>query len=133
VIESGWATRAFGIASAFAGILATPQPAWSGGNPARGADLFVHECALCHSIDKNAPNRFGPNLFGIADRKAGTAEGYRYSPAFKALANWTWSPDGIASFIRAPAATIPGNRMSVFQGVPDKDLDDIIAYLAMQK
>jgi cytochrome c2 len=98
-----------------------------------GEAVFVRQCALCHTIGKGEPNRFGPNLFGIADRKAGRAPGYKYSPAFMALANWTWSPDGIASFVVAPGKTIPGNRMGVFQGVADKDLDDLIAYLAKQK
>jgi cytochrome c2 len=28
---------------------------------------------------------------------------------------------------------IPGTRMGVFQGVADKDLDDVVAYLAQQK
>jgi cytochrome c len=95
--------------------------------------VFVRQCSLCHTIDQGGRNGFGPNLFGIADRKAGTAPGYKYSPAFLSMANWTWSPDGIASFVVAPGKTIPGNRMGVFQGVADKDLDDLIAYLAAQK
>jgi cytochrome c len=61
------------------------------------------------------------------------ASGYRYSPEFLTMAIWTWSPDGIASFLAAPGITIPGNRMSVFQGVADKDMDDLIAFLAAQK
>jgi cytochrome c len=102
-------------------------------SPTDGQAVFVRQCSLCHTIGKGEPNRFGPNLFGIADRKAGTAAGYKYSPAFLALANWTWSPDGIASFVVAPGKTIPGNRMGAFQGVADRDLDDLIAYLAKQK
>ncbi len=58
---------------------------------------------------------------------------YRYSPEFLTMATWTWSPDGIASFIARPALTIPGNRMSVFQGVADKDMDDLLAFIAAQK
>jgi cytochrome c len=103
------------------------------GNPDNGAAVFERQCALCHTIAKGAPNRYGPNLFGITERKAGSAPGYAYSPAFIAMANWTWSPDGIASFVVAPALTIPGNRMGVFPGVADRDLDDLIAYLATQK
>lgn len=103
------------------------------GDVPKGEVAIVRQCALCHTINKNGPNGFGPNLFGVVDRKAATARGYDYSPAFKSLANWTWSPDGIASFIVAPAATIPGNRMGVFQGVSDADLDNVIAYLATQR
>lgn len=103
------------------------------GDPAKGEAIFARQCALCHSIGKGEPNRFGPNLSGIAERKAGTAPGYDYSPEFITMAIWTWSPDAIASFIVAPGLTIPGNKMSVFPGVADDDVDDLIAYLAAQK
>jgi cytochrome c len=103
------------------------------GDVTKGAAVFVRQCALCHTITKDGPNRFGPNLFGIIDRKAASAPAYTYSEAFKKTANWTWSAESIASFIRAPGMMIPGTRMGVFQGVADKDLDDVIAYLAQQK
>jgi cytochrome c len=103
------------------------------GDATKGAAVFVRQCALCHTITKGGPNRFGPNLFGVIDRKAASAPLYTYSGAFKKTANWTWSAESIASFIRAPGTMIPGTRMGVFQGVADKDLDDLIAYLAQQK
>lgn len=107
--------------------------AFAAGDPAKGAGIFERECALCHTIGKGEPNRFGPNLFGITERKAATVPGYDYSPEFVTMAIWTWSPDAVASFVVAPALTIPGNKMSAFQGVPDSALDDLIAYLAAQK
>jgi cytochrome c len=103
------------------------------GDAVKRAAIFERQCALCHSISKGEPNRFGPNLFGITERKAAAAPGYDYSPEFITMAIWTWSPDAIASFVAAPALTIPGNRMSVFPGVADADLDDLVAYLATQK
>lgn len=103
------------------------------GDAAKGEVAFVRDCALCHTVDQDGPNGFGPNLFGVIDRPAATAKGYKYSPAFASVANWTWSPDGIASFIVAPGATVPGNRMGAFQGVSDKDLDDIVAFLATRR
>jgi cytochrome c len=113
--------------------IALPPGVAFAADPGHGAAIFVRECALCHTIGKGEPNRFGPNLFGIAERKAATALGYDYSPEFITMATWTWSPDAIASFVAAPRLTIPGNKMSVFQGVPDSELDDLIAYLAAQK
>lgn len=103
------------------------------GDATKGAAVFVRQCALCHTITSNGPNRYGPNLFGIIDRKAASVAAYSYSGAFKKTANWTWSAESIASFIRAPGMMIGGTRMGVFQGVADKDLDDVIAYLAQQK
>jgi cytochrome c len=114
-------------------LLSFTDTGQAAGDPAKGAAVFVRQCALCHTLAKDAPNAFGPNLFGITERKAGTAPGYDYSPAFKAIANWTWSADGVASFAVAPGLTIPGNRMGVFPGVADRDVDDLTAYLATQK
>jgi cytochrome c len=103
------------------------------GNPYKGERVYVRQCVLCHTIGKGEGNRFGPNLFGVVDRKAGTAAEYRYSPQFLTMATWTWSPDGIASFVAAPALTIPGNKMSAFPGVADADMADLIAYLSTHK
>ena len=121
------------LAGAAALVALSVNAVRAAGDASKGTAVFVRQCSLCHTIDKGGRNGFGPNLFGVADRKAGTAPDYKYSPAFLSMANWTWSPDGIASFIVAPAKTIPGNRMGVFQGVADKDLDDLIAYLGAQK
>lgn len=99
----------------------------------RGTVAFLRQCALCHTVQKGEPNRFGPNLFGITERKAGAASGYAYSQAFKKVADWTWSESGVGSFIAAPGAVIPGNKMAVFQGVNDRDGADIVAFLATQK
>ena len=121
---SAAAAAAFGMSSELAA---------AAGDLVKGEAIFVRECALCHTIGKGEPDRFGPNLFGIAERKAGTAPGFQYSPEFTTMATWTWSPDGIASFVVAPELTIPGNKMSVFQGVAETDVDDLIAYLAAQK
>ena len=114
-------------------IACGPGSAFAAGDPAHGAAIFTRQCALCHTIGKGEPNRFGPNLFGITQRKAATAPGYDYSPEFVTMAIWTWSPDAVASFVAAPGLTIPGNKMSVFPGVPDSELDDLLAYLATQK
>src|ERR1700674_1351315 len=61
------------------------------GDAAKGMAAFVRQCAICHTIDKNGENRFGPNLFGILGKKAGTVPGFSYSNAFKTRGNWEWS------------------------------------------
>jgi cytochrome c len=121
------------FAAAMTASLACSGTVLASGDAKHGAAIFVRQCALCHSIGRGESNRFGPNLLGIVDRKAGSAPGYAYSSAFMSMANWTWSPDGIGSFIVAPEKTIPGNSMGVYQGIAESDEQDLLAYLAAQK
>jgi cytochrome c len=72
----------------------------------------------------------GPNLFGVVGRKAGTVPGYNYSNAFKTRANWEWTEDAIGGWMMFPATMVPGTAMGVFQGVAERDRDDLVAYLA---
>jgi cytochrome c len=125
--------RAWSAVALTAAVIFAMPTAWAAGDPGKGEAVFLRQCALCHTIGRGEANGFGPNLFAITERKAASAPGYVYSPEFITMARWTWSPDGIASFVAAPALTIPGNKMSVFQGIPDADSDDLIAYLATQK
>src|SRR6516225_7109984 len=61
------------------------------GDPAKGKAAFTRQCAICHTTEKDGDNRFGPNLFGVVGRKAGTVPGFRYTNAFKTRAQWEWS------------------------------------------
>jgi cytochrome c len=103
------------------------------GDAAKGKAAFVRQCAICHTVDQGGPNRFGPNLFGVLRRKAGTVAGFAYSRAFKATASWDWNADLVAGWIGAPGVMVPGTAMGVFQGVAQRDRDDIVAYLATQQ
>ena len=44
------------------------------GDPAAGQRVF-NQCMACHTIQQGGPNRVGPNLYGVAGRKAGSIEG----------------------------------------------------------
>ncbi len=96
----------------------------------KGKAAFVRQCAICHTIEKGDPDRFGPNLSGIVGKKAGAAPGFDYSRAFKSAANWEWTEHALASWIMFPGVMVPGTAMAIFQGVAEKDRDDIVAYLA---
>jgi cytochrome c len=120
---------AVGVAS-LVPILVGAVEAQAAGDAAKGRDAFVRQCALCHTIGRGEPDRFGPNLFGILDHKAGSVPGFYYSRAFKSAATWDWSAEVLGAWISAPAMMVPGTAMGVFQGVADRDRDDIIAYLA---
>ena len=85
-----------------------------------GAKLFKNHCGTCHSIDPAATPRQGPNLNGMLQRKAGTLEGYKYSPGLKA-AGWQWSAEQLDLWLTDPKALVPDTLMSVYkQKDPDK-------------
>lgn len=96
---------------------------------AAGKRAFL-KCAACHAIAKGAPNKIGPNLFGVIGRKAGTAPGFRYSAAMKAKgAAIKWDAATLDKWLTRPSAVIPGTSMA-FGGVPNAaERASIIAYL----
>ena len=129
-------TRFAGHAVAAAAALVVCFSAGTGraaGDADKGKAAFVRQCAICHTIEKGDPNRFGPNLSGIVGKKAGAVPGFDYSRAFKTAANWEWTEDALASWIMFPGVMVPGTAMAIFQGVAEKDRDDIVAYLASKK
>jgi cytochrome c len=85
-----------------------------------GGKLFKNHCGACHAIDPAAPVRQGPNLHGVLQRKAGTLEGYKYSPGLKA-AGWQWTPEQLDLWLTDAKALVPDTLMSVYkQKDPDK-------------
>jgi cytochrome c len=113
------------IASLAATLAATAAQA--AGNAANGASVF-DRCAICHSNSKGAPAKIGPNLFGIAGRKAATQADFSYSAALKA-SGITWSNDKLDAWIASPGQMVPGNRMA-FAGIANaQQRADLVAYL----
>jgi len=96
-----------------------------------GKQVF-NRCAICHSNTKGAPNRIGPNLFGVVGRKAGTYTGYSYSSAMKGFGK-QWTPQLLDTYLTKPGVTVPGTKMS-FAGIASKgQRTDLIAYLQTLK
>ena len=96
------------------------------GDAERGAKLFK-QCALCHVVEDGRKSGIGPNLAGVIGRKAGTTQ-YPYSAAMKS-ANFRWDEKHLNAFLKSPAATVKGNRMT-FPGLDNpQDRADVIAYL----
>src|SRR5919107_6122392 len=94
---------------------------------ANGEKVFA-QCRACHQIGPTAKNAVGPVLNGVIGRKAGSVEGYNYSPANK-NSGITWDEATFRDYIKDPRAKIPGTKM-VYAGLKDeKRIDDLIAYL----
>src|SRR5450830_1392393 len=108
---------------------AAPPPALKG-NVEAGKAAF-RKCASCHQVGPSARGGFGPKLTGVIGRKAGSTTDYRYSAAMK-NANFVWTEQNLANFLKAPSDFIPGNNMR-FWGIGDQQqVADLLAYLRTQ-
>jgi cytochrome c2 len=63
------------------------------------------------------------------NRKAGTYPGYGYSPATR-NSGLVWDPQTLAKYLRSPRDLVPGTRMAFAGLKKDRELTDVIAYLA---
>jgi len=100
------------------------------GDPAKGENVFK-KCKICHQIGEGAKNQVGPQLNGVIGRKAGTIEGFSYSPAMKEAGEkgLTWTDEDLHKYIENPKDFVPKNKMA-FVGLKKPDeRDDVIAYL----
>jgi cytochrome c len=107
---------------------------------AAGAHTNVHaaapvafaQCGVCHQVSKGAPNGIGPNLYGMAGKKAGAAAGFSYSPALKA-SKLVWNDATLDKWIANPMKLVPGNRMP-YAGLADAaKRKEVVAYLKTLK
>jgi cytochrome c len=101
-----------------------PLPA---AKPPDGATLFKQQCGTCHTSNETDPVRQGPSLFNIVGRRAGTADGFKYSSGF-AKADFVWDEARIDAWITNPQEMIPGAVMAYRQARPEVRAA-IIAYL----
>lgn len=86
-------------------------------------------CAACHSAEKGAASKAGPNLWGVLGRDFGSVGDFGgYSDGMKSKEG-AWSYEDLAGFIHSPRTWLPGTRM-VFNGISDEaTLADVIAYV----
>jgi cytochrome c len=89
---------------------------------------FNNSCRTCHSINEG-DHRLGPSLHGVVGRKAGSIEGYAFSPAMQS-AGIVWSEENLDRFIASPDAVVHGNAMKPYGGIDDaKQRAEIVGYL----
>jgi cytochrome c len=97
-----------------------------------GQVAFNNSCRTCHSF-KAGDNRLGPTLHGVVGRKAGSVEGFAFSPAMKG-SGVTWDAATLDKFISDPNQVVSGNKMQPFGGVADAgERKKIVDYLGTLK
>jgi cytochrome c len=124
------ALRAIGLGCCGAVLiarLASAQMPLPTAKPPDGPTLFKQQCATCHTTNLTDPVRQGPSLFKVIGRKAGTAEGFHYSPGF-AKADFAWDETKLDAWLTNPQEVIPGAVMSYRQAKPETRAA-VIAYL----
>jgi cytochrome c len=100
-------------------------------DPAKGEALFK-KCASCHSAEKGAGNKVGPNLYGVVGRPIAHLADFSYSGAMKEFSQggkevWNW--DHLNGFLAAPKKYIKGTAMGFAGDKKDAERADLMAYL----
>ena len=112
------------LALATGGASALSGGATTQGDPRNGEAVYSR-CPACHAL---AYDRTGPRHCGLFGRRAGSVDGFAYSPAMKRSAI-VWNTVTLDRFLSNPLAVIPGTSMG-YAGVTDaKERADLIAYL----
>ena len=77
-----------------------------------GWDGPAGQCVVCHSLEKGAPWRVAPSLWGIVGAPKASAKGYGYSLAL-AQAGGTWTVKELDEYLTSPARFLPGTSKTI--------------------
>src|SRR6478672_3089243 len=95
-----------------------------------GQEIYQAQCSACHS-NQPGVNGIGPSLAGLAGRKAGSLQGFHFTPALQG-SGLSWNADTFIQFLADPTKLVPGTAMTVM--VPDAGgRANLFAYLATLK
>ena len=116
------------IAMSLLALSATQASA--GPDAGAGQQIYQAQCSACHS-NQPGVNGIGPSLAGIAGRKAGSLQGFHYTPALQG-SGLTFSADTFIQFLADPTKLVPGTAMTVMVA-DETGRANLFAYLATLK
>ena len=114
------------IAYLFTALALAATSALADGSASAGRKVFK-ECRSCHSVQEGKYDTFGPNLYQVVGREAGSAPEYNYSPVLK-NSDIVWTVVTLDRWLADPQAFLTGSEMEYILESA-KDRADVIAYL----
>lgn len=95
---------------------------------AEAGSNIIKKCLMCHTFDKNGPNKVGPNLWNVVGSKKAKVENYKYSTALSNIGG-IWDEESLFHFLHKPNQYLPGTKMT-FAGLnKPQDIADVIVFL----
>src|SRR6478736_4352598 len=79
--------------------------AFAEGDAAKGETVFK-QCKVCHAVGAGAKAGVGPAQNAVVGSKAGSREGYNYSPAMKEAGEkgLVWTEENLDKYLESPKA-----------------------------
>jgi len=110
--------------------IGTAHPTMADSDVNAGQEIYQAQCSACHS-NQPGVNGIGPSLAGLSERKAGSLQGFHFTPALQG-SGLTWDAETFIQFLADPTKLVPGTAMTVM--VPDATgRANLFAYLATLK
>jgi cytochrome c len=77
-----------------------------------GLESVAGRCVVCHSLEKNGPQRVAPNLWGIVGAPKAAKTWYNYSSALKAKGG-VWTEQELEEFLADANRFVKGTKKSI--------------------
>ena len=86
------------------------------------------KCVACHSFNQGGPNKVGPNLWNIVNRRMASVDGFKYSKSLAAF-DEGWNYINLNKFLTKPKDYIKGTKMNYAGLKKESDRANIISWL----